>query len=346
MRPSLEGAMCRGDHFTTSELFKLLTHPVLSHLLQSLIFVRAEAGDVLGYPLCCNDGAGPQLLFRNYDGDTTPVDLAAPDLRLAHPYDLLLSRAWHDWQRECFTAQRIQPFKQVFRELYVRSPNETRNGDETLSWRYSGHQVQPHQALALFGQRGWIAYDEGVSRTFHVEGLVATVSFAQGIFTPAEVEGPEVKDIFFTKGGGWQPIPLADVPPRVFSEVMRDLDLVVSVAHSGGVDLEATASTIEMRAALIAETCILLGLTNVALKSAHALIEGTLGNYTVHLGSAVVHRQPGGAVCIIPVHAQHRGRLFLPFADDDPKTAEIVSKVVTLARDKDLKDPSILEQIL
>ena len=127
---------------------------------------------------------------------------------------------------------------------------------------------------------------------------------------------------------------------------MRDLDLVVSVAHSGGVDPEATASTIEMRAALIEETCILLGLTNVALKSAHALIEGTLGNYTVHLGSAVVHRQPGGALCIIPVHAQHRGRLFLPFADNDPKTAEIVSKVVTLARDKDLKDPSILEQIL
>jgi len=26
------------------------------------------------------------------------------------------------------------------------------------------------------------------------------------------------------------------VPPRLFSEVMRDLDLVVSVAHAGGVD--------------------------------------------------------------------------------------------------------------
>ena len=127
---------------------------------------------------------------------------------------------------------------------------------------------------------------------------------------------------------------------------MRDLDLVVSVAHSGGVDPEATASTIEVRAALIQETCMLLGQTNVELKSAHALIAGTFGNYTVHLGSAVVHRQPGGALCIIPVHAQHRGRLFLPFADDDPKTAEVVSKIVTLARDKELKDPSILEQLL
>jgi hypothetical protein len=65
----------------------------------------------------------------------------------------------------------------------------------------------------------------------------------------------------------------------------------------------------------------------------------------VHLGSAVVHRQPGGALCIVPVHSQHRGRLFLPFADDDPKTAEVVSKVLLLARDKEIQDPTILSQI-
>jgi len=347
MRSSLEGAMCRGDHFTTSELFELLMHPVLSHLLQSLIFMRSEKGNVLGYPLCRYDGAGPQLLFRNYSGETTPVERTASDLHLAHPDDLLASGVWHEWQHECFTSRRIQPFKQVFRELYIRSLHENRHGDETLSWRYSGHQVQPRQALALLGQRGWVAdYETGVRCTFHAEGLAATVSFAQGIFTPAEVEGQEVETIFFTRRGEWKPIPLADVPPRVFSEVMRDLDLVVSVAHSGGVDPEATASTIEVRAALIQETCMLLGLTNVELRSAHALIAGTFGNYTVHLGSAVTHRQPGGALCIIPVHAQHRGRLFLPFADDDPKTAEVVSKIVTLARDKELKDPSILQQLL
>ena len=46
-------------------------------------------------------------------------------------------------------------------------------------------------------------------------------------------------------------MPLSDVPPRLFSESMRDLDLVVSVAHRGGVDPEATASTIEMPAALV-----------------------------------------------------------------------------------------------
>jgi hypothetical protein len=51
------------------------------------------------------------------------------------------------------------------------------------------------------------------------------------------------------------------------------------------------------------------------------------------------------SLCIIPVGSQHRGRLFLPFADDDPKTAEIVAKVLLLARDHEIKDPTILEQL-
>jgi hypothetical protein len=138
---------------------------------------------------------------------------------------------------------------------------------------------------------------------------------------------------------------LTEVPPRIFSEVMRDLDLVVSVAHRGGVDPEASASTVEMRAALLKETCSLVKMKNVRLKANRVLIEGELGHYTIHLGSGVVHRQPGGYVCILPVHAQHRGRLFLPFADDDPKTAEVLSKVIMLVRDAEIQDPGILDQL-
>lgn len=57
----------------------------------------------------------------------------------------------------------------------------------------------------------------------------------------------------------------------------------------------------------------------------------------------MVHKQPGGSLCVVAVNAQHRGRLFLPFADDDPRTAEIISKVLLLARDHEIQDPTILE---
>ena len=125
--------------------------------------------------------------------------------------------------------------------------------------------------------------------------------------------------------------------PEAFRRMLR---LILDV------DPEATASTVEMRAALVRESCRLLKLENVRLKDSHVLIDGQLGCYSIHLGSGVVHKQAGGHLCIVPVHAQHRGRMFLPFADDDPRTAEVLSKVVLLANDKAIKDPTILEQII
>ena len=76
-----------------------------------------------------------------------------------------------------------------------------------------------------------------------------------------------------------------------------------------------------------------------------AIIDGKLGQYSVHLGSGVVHQIGNAMLFVVPVHAQHRGRIFLPFVDDDPKTAEIVSKILLFAEDTKIKDPKILEQI-
>ncbi len=184
-----------------------------------------------------------------------------------------------------------------------------------------------------------------VSRVFHEHHLVARVEFAGGFLTPLEADLPAIAGAWFTRHGEHLAQPLDSVPPVVFSEAMRDLDLVVSVAHAGRADPEATASTIDMRAALVRETARLMRLASISFSGAHVLIDGTLGQYSLHLGSGTVHRRPGGAICIVPVGSQHRGRLFVPFADDDPKTAEIMSKVLLLARDREIKDPLILEQL-
>jgi hypothetical protein len=335
MRRSLESAMCRGDRFSREELIELLKHPVLSPMITQLIFF-GETG--LGYL-----AKGGKSLER-YDGKMEPV-LKDDEYRIAHPHDLLQTNHWHEWQRDVFLRERVQPFKQVFRELYTVTSQEKDDG--TQSFRYAGQQVNPRQAAALFGQRDWVVHPEsGPQRTFHVEGITAHVNTQSGFLTPQEVEGVTIDSVVFSRRGEYKLTPLIEIPARIFSETMRDLDLVVSVAHMGGVDPETSASTIEMRKLLINETCALMKIENVQLKERHALVEGQLGSYSVHLGSAVVHRQPGGAVCIVPVHQQHRGRLFLPFVDDDPRTAEVISKILLLAKDNQIKDPVILEQLL
>ncbi|HZZ73948.1 MAG TPA: DUF4132 domain-containing protein, partial [Pirellulales bacterium] len=332
IRQSLEAAMCRGDVFSGEELRAWCKHALLAPYLARLVVIGEG---IAGYP----DQEGQAL--RDPHGDCAPVEPQVR-LRLAHPHDLLETKAWDAWQRECFQAERMQPFKQVFRELYVLTRQEQK--DATNSHRYDGQQIQPVQAAALFASRGWNTQD-GVFKVFHDLGITACVDFQQGITTPLEVEGATIAGVSFLRRDTCRPAELASLPPRLFSEVMRDLDLVVSVAHAGGVDPEASASTVEMRASLVRETCQLLRLDNVRLEPSHVLIEGALAAYSVHLGSGVVHTLPGHAICLVPVHAQHRGRLFLPFVDDDPRTAEIVSKVLLLARDQQIQDPTLLEQI-
>jgi hypothetical protein len=335
MRLSLEQAMVRGDTFSGTELAELGQHPLLAALLEELIFI----GDgIIGYPV--NGGRG----LQDTTGAIHPIG-ANEQLRLAHPYDLLRRGDWHEWQKDCFLAERSQPFKQVFRELYLLTQNEM--GEGHTSRRYEGHQVQPRKAMALLGSRGWVIHPyDGTFKTFHSEKITVRLGALGYTGSPADIEGTTLEGVYFTPKGDYKVIPLTEIPPRLFSEVMRDLDLVVSVAHVGGVDPEASAGTVEMRAALIRETTALLGIDNVKLTQSHALIQGHLNHYSIHLGSGVVHRQPGGSVCIVPVHSQHRGRLFLPFADDDPKSAEVISKVLLLARDKEIKDPTILQQLL
>ncbi|GAB3862705.1 DUF4132 domain-containing protein [Nocardioides maradonensis] len=334
MRSSLESACVLGDAFEPHELADLLQHPIIAPMLRELVLVDDEG--IVGFPLGGTNLAGPDGSERTSVGA----------LRVAHPNDLLTSGEWPDFQHALMVDERRQPFKQLFRELYTLNENE-RDEAGVSSRRYAGHQVEGRQAGGIFTSRGWVAdFEQGFSRTFHQQKITAWCHLVNGWGSPTEVEDATIDDITFHPSGKWQPLPLSEVPARVFSETMRDLDLVVSVAHSSGVDPETSESSIAMRGRLVDETASMLNLTNVEVGGHHARIKGELGTYSVHLGSGVVHRIPGNAVCIVPVSAQHRGRIFLPFVDDDPRTAELVAKVVLLARDDKIKDPTILQQLV
>ena len=334
IRPTLEQMMCRGEEISVAELRELMSHTLIRPLLGRLL-LRTEG--TIGYP----QAEGVSL--SGYNGKSYKLK-AKDSLRIAHADDLFSSGDWHNWQSDCFQREIVQPFKQVFREYYPLTAAEKK--EKTQSRRYAGQQVNPRQALALLGGRGWATIpEEGVFRTFHDHGITASLTFQEAFYTPADIDGLTLETVEFTEIGDWKPLELKSISSRLFSEVMRDLDLVVSVAHRGGVDPEASAPTIEMRSDLLRETLALVDIENVRIEKNHAKIKGELGSYSVHLGSAVTHKLPGGAIFIVAVHSQHRGRMFLPFADDDPKTSEVISKVLLLAEDRQIKDPNILDQI-
>ncbi|MBL3656148.1 DUF4132 domain-containing protein [Fulvivirga sediminis] len=327
---SLEAAMVNRDNFTAKEVIEITNHPVLRPMLDKLVL---KNGDTLGL---LQDGKLVDIHGEQHELEG--------EVFIAHSYDLYKDKSWSDFQKYVFDNKLKQPFKQIFRELYLPTDDELKA--VSVSQRYEGHQVQPKQTLALLKSRGWtVSYEEGLQKVFHKEGFIAKIYAMADWFSPADVESPTLETVEFLNRKTWKNIPFEEINGHIFSEVMRDLDLVVSVAHVGDVDPEASHSSMEMRSVLVKETARMFKLDNVEVQGNHVHITGELGEYNVHLGSAIVHKKPGHYIPILPVHSQHRGRLFLPFVDDDPKSAELMSKVLMLAKDNEIQDPTILSSI-
>ncbi len=329
---TLENAMCSQSVFDCAEIIGLLQNPVLCPSVQKLVFTD---GNGFGFPVL-KEGT-LYLVFAD--------EAYAPqgNIRLAHPHDFRQAGIWHPYMEYVYANSIRQPFKQVFREYYPLTAEEKE--ERMLSRRYAGYQVQPQKTAALLKGRGWtVDYEEGLQKVLYKENIVVRMYAMADWFSPADIEPPTLETVEFFDRGTNENVPLEQIPPVIFSETMRDLDLVVSIACAGGVDPEASHSTVEMRCAIAREILKLMKKDNVRIEGSYAKIEGKRASYTVHMGSGTIHCAGRGVLAVLPVHSSQR-KIFLPFADEDPKTAEIISKIVLLAEDEKIRDPSILEQI-
>jgi hypothetical protein len=173
-------------------------------------------------------------------------------------------------------------------------------------------------------------------------------------------------------GEGWQqpivaePVPLAEIPPLVFSEIMPDVDLFVGVASAGNDpawaeggrcdaerdawnlhafgDLSATAQT---RRKLLQRLVPKLKIADrCSFAEKFLVVRGDLRTYKIHLGSGNILMSPNDRyLCIVPGAGRAEdGKVFLPF-EGDRTLSVILSKAFLLAADAKITDPSITGQI-
>ncbi len=212
-----EMAMVSRTAFGADEILCLLNHPVLKATVGSLVFV---SDDTIGFP---KSGEGKLYLIS---ADGTKNVLSGNDkIIISHPYDLIKHKCWSTYQQYLYKNQIIQPFKQAFREYYPITEDEL--AEVNTSRRYAGHQVQPQKTVALLKTRGWtVDYEEGLQRVYHKENLIARMYAMADWFSPADIEAPTLEGVrFFTRDKD-EPIAFETVPPVIFSEVMRDIDLL------------------------------------------------------------------------------------------------------------------------
>lgn len=341
----LEKSMEERDIYTLEELLKLTENPVTKRIAESLVYVGCGEGDVQDGAIL--HGILSEGRLVSLSGEEITKDTAY-SLRVAHPFDLYRLGVWNAYQKYFFERGREeglrQPFKQVFRELYVKLSEEM---DKEASLMFAGNQIQPKKTVACLKGRRWIAdYEAGLQKIYYKDNVIAVIYAVADWFSPADVEEPVLEWVQFLERKTWKPVKISAVPDILYSEVMRDVDLAVSVAHAGGVGPETSHSTVEMRRVVLEFNLELFGISNVTVEKNHAIIEGSRGRYSVHLGSGVVHKLGGHQINLVAIQGSRRGKIFLPFVDEDPKTAEIMSKVLLLAEDDKIKDPYIMGQIM
>ena len=318
-RDLLQVAMEQRTLFFADEFESMMQNPIVAPMLKKLVLKQEKN-------------------FGFYD----ELDLAN-NTQIAHPYDLFEASVWHKYQKDIFDRKLVQPFKQVFRELYLKLEDEL---DQSSTKRYTGYQVQVQKVKGTLKSRKWnVNYETGMEKVYYAENIVVNLYADADWFSPNDIESPSIDYVAFYDRKNHCEIAIKDIDDVIFSEVMRDIDLAVSVGYVGGVDPITSFATMELRNKIVEYTVDLMKLTNVTLQEHFANIKGTLNDYSVHLGSGMVHQSLGGAIHMVAIHNSKRGKVYLPFLDEDPKTAEIISKIVLLAEDDKLKDPSILSQI-
>jgi hypothetical protein len=201
---------------------------------------------------------------------------------------------------------------------------------------------------------GWVADGAGTARKlFHEQGFSA--HFETGSFfsygddddAGGVTGGLSFWPITMLENAGGRAerrIPLGEIPPLVFSEVLRDLDLVTVVAHQS--DEEGSSrEVIQRRADLVRAIVDAAGLAAVRVEEPSVFVRGSLASYRVSLTTGAIYLESGQYLCIVPERKQQQA-IYLPFAEGgEPLSSEIVSKVLLLSADSQIRDATILSQI-
>lgn len=371
-----------------------LNHPLVGTIARRIIwrFSQGEttsSGCWLGGHIVGNDD---QPL--NISSDSATVELWHP---LHSSTDQVM--AWRAWLQR---HELRQPFKQAHREVYVLTAAEELTG--TYSNRFAAHMLRQHQFHALCAIRGWknqlrISADMECPPAIRllpkwnlraefwieaVEGNLVNNMLDSGAYRYIATDQVRFYNISsptnlaHVGGGGYamtaqeglnHPLPLAQIPPLVLSEILRDVDLFVGVcsvgndptwADGGGNqryadywhsyafgELNETAKT---RHELLE---VLLPRLKIAkqceLRDKFLVVRGQLHTYKIHLGSGNVLTEPNDHyLCIVPAQSAmykvDNEKLYLPF-EGDQTLAVILSKAFLLAKDADIKDTTITQQI-
>jgi len=365
--------MFRNDRSISWDKFEqyYLNHGLMSYLANNIIWNFHQANtkiQAIHLNNCWVNAANEIVSIENTDS-----------VSLWHPVQASVAEI-KEWREFFVFHQLLQPLKQAFREVYLLTDAEVNT--KSYSNRMAAHLLRQHQFNSLAKARGWRyslmgAFDNGVDNGIASLQLPAHKLQAEYWISEVNADGAtndtgiwnyvSTDQVRFVNTATNEVIDLIYIPPIVFSEVMRDVDLFVGVASvgndpawqdSGGLpayrDYWTSYSFGELsevaknRKEILGNLVPRLKIKDVAtIKDKFLVVKGKLRTYKIHIGSTNILMEPNDQyLCIVPDRSQksHTENIFLPFEGDNGLSI-ILSKAFLLADDTKITDTTITSQI-
>lgn len=372
---------------------RYLEHPLIGVLARRLIwtFKRGDTAE-----------SGIWFDGQIVDRHNKPLTWLTDDCEVAlwHPIEVDAIGVW-EWRRWLDTHYVHQPFKQAHREIYCLS--DTESWTYTHSNRFATHVLKQPEFHALCGARGWTnmlrlltndAFPPALRNMpawnlraeFGVEGIGDVYGYdtdTTGVFKLISTDqvrfyaldghenprraGRSKSASAARKARASDPLPLEQIPPLVFSEVMRDIDQFVTGA-SIGADLDWSNGGLQGRYCDYWTNFAFGPLTELGLTRLQVLqhvvpqlkiakrctvierflyVRGDLRTYKIHLGTGHVLMSPNDELLrAAPKQSatMPTARVILPY-EGDRMLSMILSKAFMLANDLCLDDQAMAQQI-
>jgi Domain of unknown function (DUF4132) len=308
----------------------------------------------------------------NYDNEVINLDITVCKIKLWHPL-FSSSEIVSKWQDFILTNEIIQPFKQAFREVY--RVNEEEKILAQHSNRFAAHIINQQQFKQLCDIKNWSyrimgwwddGYDDGdtvrkineiYSASLHVESL--DYNSYDDTTNSGAMKFIGTDRVTFYKNG--LVLPVAEVDPFIFSEIMREVDMLVSVSSVGANEewIEGRMNSYwykynfgdltvsgEARLELLKKLVPKLKIRDkVNFTKDSLIVHGKRFDYQIHCNNGGVNILPTQKyLCIVKGNKKGDGTIFLPFEGDET-TSFIISKAFLLAEDDKIKDQVILNQL-
>ncbi len=347
------------------------SHGLISFLAKKLIWSFTENGRTI--ECIWIDGT-----WRNNNNEVEHVNSENTIVRLWHPVksSVIEIKKWRNYLEEKLIQQ---PIKQAFREIYLLTDAEINT--RMYSNRMAAHILKQHQFNSLANLRGWKysllgAFDDG--RFNEAASISIPESGLKAEFWINEVNAENAHNdtgiwnyistdqVRFISEPDNETVLLINIPPIVFSEIMRDVDLFVGVASvgndptwsdTGGIpayrdywqsysfgDLSEVAKTRkEVLQKLLPKLKIA---ANALIQEKFLIVKGRIRTYKIHIGSTNILMEPNDEyLCIVPDRSKPANdNLFLPF-EGDTALSVIISKAFLLVEDDKITDSTITRQI-